>query len=292
MKWLVSLAGAGLVMITLRDLFHTLWHPTRHGGLSRLVMTVLWRLARRFRAPGRVVGLVGPLSMVTVVGMWALTVVLGWAIVYWPHMPGAFTFSPGSDAAREPALLDSVYLSLVTVTTLGLGDIAPGEGWLRLVSPLEALVGFALLTATVSWVLEIYPALTRRRVLAVRLALLRDADPPTRQIDCTAGALLLDSLATDVARVRVDFTQYAEAYYFHDGEDHSSLAATVGYAAVLARRGQAARRPEVRLAGALLAGALKDLATILDQRFLHTGGPPTAVFAAYAADHGRDDARP
>ncbi|MFF8843375.1 potassium channel family protein [Streptomyces sp. NPDC015127] len=287
MKWLVSLVGAGLVMVTLRDLFHTLWHPTRHGGLSRLVMTALWRLARRYRARRRVVGLVGPLAMVTVVCMWAATVILGWAIVYWPHMPGAFTFSPGSEAAQEPALLDSVYLSLVTVATLGLGDITPGEGWLRLASPLEALVGFALLTATVSWVLEIYPALTRRRVLAIRLALLRDANPTQQQIDSTAGALLLDSLATEVVRVRIDFTQYAEAYYFHDGEDHSSLAAMVGYAAALAERGQAAGRPEVRLAGELLAGALRDLAAILDQRFLHTGAVPTDVFAAYAADHGR-----
>ncbi|KAB1139859.1 two pore domain potassium channel family protein [Streptomyces luteolifulvus] len=292
MKWLISLVGAGLVMIALRDLFHTLWHPTRHGGLSRLVMTALWRLARRLRARRRVVGLVGPLAMVTVVGMWAGTVILGWAIVYWPHMPGAFTFSPGSKAAQEPAVLDSVYLSLVTVATLGLGDIAPGEGWLRLVSPLEALVGFALLTATVSWVLEIYPALSRRRVLAVRLALLRDSNPTTQQIDCTAGALLLDGLATEVVRVRIDFTQYAEAYYFHDGEDHSSLAAMVGFAAALAERGQAARRSEVRLAGDVLAGALKDLAATLDQRFLHTSGTPTEVFAAYAADHGRSRAYP
>jgi hypothetical protein len=291
MKWLVSLVGAGLVMVSLRDLFHTLWHPTRHGGLSRLVMTALWRLARRFRARRRVVGLVGPLAMVTVVGMWAGTVVIGWAIVYWPHMPEAFTFSPGSQAAQEPALLDSLYLSLVTVATLGLGDIAPGEDWLRLVSPLEALVGFALLTATVSWVLEIYPALTRRRVLAIRLALLRDADPTTGQLDSTAGALLLDSLATEVVRVRLDFTQYAEAYYFHDGEDHSSLAAMVGYATALAERGQTARRPEVRLAGDLLAGALADLAAILDQRFLHTGGAPAEVFAAYATDHGRGRAQ-
>ncbi|WP_318216982.1 potassium channel family protein [Streptomyces sp. SCL15-6] len=287
MEWLVSLAGAGLVMVTLRDLFHTIWHPTRHGGLSRLVMTVLWRLARRFRARRRVVGLVGPLAMVTTVCMWAGTVILGWAVIYWPHMPGSFTFSSGSRAAQEPALLDSVYLSLVMVATLGLGDIAPDEGWLRLVSPLEALIGFALLTATVSWVLEIYPALTRRRVLAIRLALLRDSGTTTHQVDGTAGALLLHDLATEVVRVRIDFTQYAEAYYFHDGEDHSSLAAVIGYAAALARRGQAAERPDVRLAGDLLVGALNDLAAILDQRFLHTGGTPADVFAAYAADHGR-----
>lgn len=287
MEWLVSLAGAGLVMAALRDLFHTLWHPTRHGGLSRLVMTALWRLARHLRVRGRVVGLVGPLAMVTVVGMWAVTIILGWAIIYWPHMPGAFTFSPDSSAAQQSALLDSVYLSLVTVATLGLGDIAPAEGWLRLVSPLEALIGFALLTATVSWVLEIYPALTRRRVLAIRLALLQRADPSVQQLDCTVGATLLESLANEVARVRIDFTLYAEAYYFHDGEDHSSLAAMIGYAADLAHSGRTARRADVRLTGDLLAGALEDLAALLDQRFLHTGGTPADVFAAYAADHGR-----
>ncbi|MFI6494433.1 potassium channel family protein [Streptomyces sp. NPDC050564] len=287
MEWLVSLAGVGLVMAALRDLFHTLWHPTRHGGLSRLVMSALWRLARHLRVRGRVVGLVGPLAMVTVVGMWAVTIILGWAIVYWPHMPGAFTFAPGSKAAQQPALLDSVYLSLVMVATLGLGDITPAAGWLRLVSPLEALVGFALLTASVAWVLQIYPALSRRRVLAIRLALLQRSDPSVHQLDCPVGATLLENLATEVARVRIDFTQYAEAYYFHDGEDHSSLAATIGYAADLAHRGRAARRSDARLTGELLAGALEDLATILDQRFLHTGGTPTEVFAAYAADHGR-----
>ncbi|MFF9286698.1 potassium channel family protein [Streptomyces griseosporeus] len=287
MKWSVSLLGAGLVLAVLRDLFHTLWHPTRHGGLSRLVMTALWRLSRRVRPPWRVAGLVGPLAMVTVVVMWAATVVLGWAIIYWPHMPGAFRFAPGSEAAQAPSALDSVYLSLVTVATLGLGDIAPAEGWLRLVSPLEALVGFALLTAAVSWVLEIYPALSRRRALAVRLALLREADPTPGQLDNTAGALLLDGLAGEVVRVRVDFTQYAEAYYFHDGEDRASFAAMAGFAGALAERGQGARRPEVRLAGELLTAALRDLAAVLDQRFLHTGGAPAEVFAAYAADHDR-----
>lgn len=287
MAWLVSLAGAGLVMAALRDLFHTLWHPTRHGGLSRLVMTVLWRLSHHLRARRRVAGIVGPLAMVTVVSMWAATIILGWALVYWPHMPEAFNFADGSKPGQQSGLLDSLYMSLATVATLGLGDIVPTAGWLRVVAPLEALVGFALLTATVSWVLEIYPALTRRRVLAVRLALLRRSDPTARQLDSAVAALILDSLATEVVRVRIDFTQYAEAYYFHDGEDHAALAATVGYAASLAQRGQAAQRADVRLMGDVLAGALEDLATILDQRFLHTGGTPEEVFSAYAADHGR-----
>lgn len=292
MEWVVSLLGAGLVMAALRDLFHTLWHPTRRGGVSRLVMTALWRMAQHFPARRRAAGLVGPLAMVIVVGWWACAVILGWALIYWPHMPGSFAFGSGLKAAQHGDLLDSLYLSLVTVATLGFGDIVPAENWLRVAAPLEALVGFALLTATVSWVLEIFPALTRRRVLAIRLALLRSSKPSTPQLDCALGASLLESLATDVVRVRVDLTQYAEAYYFHDGEDHTSLAATIGYAVELAQRGRAAQRPDVCLAATMLDGALEDLATVIDQQFLRTGGTSREVFAAYAADHERTLTQP
>ncbi|MCF6522069.1 potassium channel family protein [Streptomyces sp. JJ36] len=284
----VSLLGAAVILTVLRDLFHTLWHPTRRGGVSRVVMTLMWRAARLFPAHRRVAGLAGPLAMVTVVGLWAMAIVLGWALVYVPHMPEEFTFSRGLEPTEHADLLDSVYFSLVTVGTLGFGDIAPTSTWLRIVAPLEALIGFALLTATVSWVLEIYPALTRRRALALRLATLRRATPTREQMHSTLGAVLLENLAADLSRVRIDFSQYPESYYFHDGEHADlALAALVGYAAELARDGRASDRADVRLAAAVLTDTLEELATTLDQRFLHTGGTPAEVFAAFARDHDR-----
>ncbi|MET8677009.1 potassium channel family protein [Streptomyces sp. NPDC004647] len=283
----MSVAGAVVVMAGLRDLFHTIWHPTRRGGLSRLVMTALWRLSRHLPARWRVAGLVGPLGMVAVMGTWALAIILGWALIYWPHMPESFAFAAGPERFERADLLDALYLSLVTVTTLGLGDIAPTAWWLRVAAPLESLVGFVLLTATVAWVLETYPALARRRALAIRLALLSRTDPSMRQLGCALGASLLESLATEVVRVRVDFTQYTETYYFHDGEKRTSLAVTVHCAADLAEYGQTARRRDVRLTAAMLAAALDDLATVLDQLYLRTGGSRKDVLAAYAADHGQ-----
>ncbi|MFE2164023.1 ion channel [Streptomyces sp. NPDC059447] len=165
------------MLIVLRDVFHTLWHPTRHGGLSRLVMTALWQLASATARRRRASGLAGPVAMMAVVALWALTAVVGWALIYWPHMPEAFTYAAGLQPAEHAGFLDALYVSLVHTSTLGLGDIAPAEGWLQILAPPEALLGFVLLSATVAWTLGIYPALARRRALALRLSHLARTRP-------------------------------------------------------------------------------------------------------------------
>jgi hypothetical protein len=87
--------------------------------------------------------------------------------------------------------------------------------------------------------------------------------------------------------VSVDFMQYAESYYFYDGDDRTSLPAQIGDAVEQADEAAAAAHPEVRQSGSALKAALEDLAAILDERFLHTLGTPKQTFEAYARDHGR-----
>ncbi|MFC9388503.1 potassium channel family protein [Streptomyces venezuelae] len=290
MTWLPVLAGAALILFVLRDIFHTLWHPTRHGGLSRLVMRQVWRLSTHHGDRWRPAGLAGPLGMLVVVAVWALTVAVGWALVYWPYMPDGFSYASGLTPAEHAGPIDALYISLVTLATLGLGDIAPTAGWLRVLAPIEALVGFVLLSATVAWLLGIYPALARRRALALRLSHVRRSRVTAEALDSAGGAALLDGLSSELSTVTVDFLQYAESYYFYDGDENTSLPGQLGYAAGLADEAARARHPDVRLSASVLHTALRDLATVLDERFLRTGGPPERVFAAYAADHGRSGA--
>ena len=73
-------------------------------------------------------------------------------------------------ARNEQAALS---IALVTVATLGFGDILPADPVLRVVAPVQALVGFVLLTAAISWVLQVYPPLGRRRALARRQSAMR-----------------------------------------------------------------------------------------------------------------------
>ena len=288
MGWLISTLGAAVVVAVLWDVFQNLWHPSGRGRLSGFVMTMVWRLSRHLGSRGRLAALAGPLALVAVVGTWGILIVLGWTLIYWPHLPDSFVFSTGLQPARRSDLLDAVYLSLVTAATLGYGDIVPAAGWLRVAAPLQALVGFALLTAAVSWVLQIYPALTRRRVLALRLALLRRADTldSLPDLDSPLPAALLESLASGIAQVRVDLTQYAATYYFRDNDPRASLAATLGHATDLARSALTSRRADVRRGATILTCALEDLADLLDERFLHVGGTSTEILDAYAADHG------
>ncbi len=287
--WVAVAAGLLLVALVLRDIFHTLIHPAGQGTLARVVFSGLWRLSGRLRGFAGPVALVGPLGVVLVILVWAVLVVVGWALVYWPFLPEGFSYSLGLAPETRSRVLDAGYVSVVTMATLGFGDIVPENPWLRVAVPLEALVGFALLTAAVSWVLQVYPALARRRVLALRLESLCRADPTGDWVhhDSSAPAGVLHTLAGEVSAVRVDLTQYAETYYFRDPGDVASLPASLSIARDLVDRAAAAPRADVRHAGRTLAAALDDLAQRLDRDHLSVGGSTSEVLDAFARDHGR-----
>ena len=286
--WVITCIGVAVVLAALRDIFHTLWHPSGHGGLGRRVLAAVWRAGRPRQGHRRVRVLAGPLAMVVVVLAWVGLIVLGWTLIYWPHLDDGFFFSEPLQQTTRGGLLDALYLSMVTLATLGFGDIVPTAEWLRVAVPLEAMLGFVLLTAAVTWVLQVYPALMRRRALAIRLSLLHRADAVRvlAEDDVPMAANLLEDLAGEVVQARVDLTQYAETYYFRESEESTSLAATIGTAVQLAHAAERSPRADLRFAGKLLDTALADFAGLLDAHFLRVGGPPQAVLAAYAADHG------
>jgi hypothetical protein len=286
MEWVLTVIGVLLVAAIVRDVFHTLFHPIGHGSIAPWVMKLIWRLLRLLPPDRRIATLTGPLGIAMVVLTWGVIAVFGWTLIFLAQMPEGFAYGSELNPAERHGVVDSIYLSLVTVATLGFGDVVPTSLSLRLVAPLEALFGFMLLTAAVSWVLEIYPAVHRRRVLAMQLSNLRKA----RQTDPAFGidsvpVDVLAALAASIVEARNDFTQYGATYYFRDLEVDASLAASLEYATHLAAEASASSQPQMRLTGALLTAAVDNLAELLDQEFLRLGGDTAAVVQAYATDH-------
>ncbi|MFI7482928.1 potassium channel family protein [Kocuria sp. M1R5S2] len=291
MDVVLTLAGIALIVMGLLDIFHGLLHPSGKGALGHAVLVGAWRLSK---ATGHRAGsVVGPAAMVAVVLVWVGLQALGWALVYLPHVPGGFSYSPGVDASDYGDLAEALYISLVTLATLGFGDVVAVDPVLRLASPIEALTGFALLTAALTWFTQVYPPLSRRRSLALELKSLADEGwaGSIPQLDPVAAAGVLHTLAAEVDKARIDLTQYNESYYFQEEDPALSLARQLPCTLLLRDAAATAPTADVRLAGARLGGALEQLAHKLRKDFVRSGPSPEEAFAAYAEDHRRHGRR-
>lgn len=288
MSVLLTIVGIGIILLGLMDMFHTLLHPSGQGRLSQLVLSTAWAVSKA--AGHRLGSMVGPAAMVAVVLLWVALQGLGWALVYYPHVPDGFMYSSGVDPAAYPDFVEAIYVSFVTLSTLGYGDMVATDSWIRVASPFEALTGFALLTSALTWFMQLYPPLLRRRALALELKGLADVGyaEASQNVEPAVFTRVLDALGSAVEKVRVDFTQHTEGFYFRESDPDLSLARQLPY--VLRLRDAAMTRKEeaVRLSAQRLSSALEQLGTELKEDFLGTGEHPGEVFAAYAAEHGQD----
>lgn len=286
MAWFYTILGITVAAVGLNDIFHTLLKPSGRGRLSFFLVSTVWRISRR--AGHKRGTLTGPLAVITVITVWALLQTVGWALVYYPHIPEGFSYAMGVEEARYPDWAEAVYFSMVTLSTLGYGDTVAINEWLRPLSPLQAVTGFAVLTAAVSWFMQIYPALARRRALAIRLTSLREVRYSARlaEVDAVVATQLLVALANDIVQVRVDLTQNSETYYFRETDAGLSLAASTSYAHELCSHARLSQRADVRLGGEVLESALDGLASFLKTQFRLTGNTTAELLDSFASDHG------
>ncbi len=256
MTVLATAVGVGLILLALVDIFLTVFNPlTRSGSLSRGIGRGVWASARAgARWHPSLLAVAGPAAMVTIVASWATLLAVGWALVYWPWLPEAFLLQTGLDPDEHGGFLEALSVSLTTLATLGYGDVTPARAWLRLLAPVQALVGLALATAAISWVLSTYPVLARRRSLAHDVWLLRkvegvDGLPPLALDESAASGMLAD-LATRLVVIREDLAQFPITYYFRADDPRSELCVALPALAELAgEAGNPACPPAVRYQG-------------------------------------------
>jgi hypothetical protein len=282
---LSTVAGVSLVGLAARDAFEALFHPDGRMLVSRAVMRGWWRVLRHRPSA---LPLAGPLSLLTILACWLVLLVCGWALVLWPHFPERFAFAPG---AEGNTLVDAVYISIVTLSTIGYGDVVPAADSLRLLVPLEALLGFGLLTAAVSWLLSVYPALSRRRSLAYEIWLLRAALGSAGGIvqrEGRSAEQLFGELLSRLVAVERDLVTLPLTYYFAERDERFSLPGVMPWLLELAERGTGDDVPtRTQLRARMLRAAIDDFARTTAGRFRVDGaGATTAeLLAAYARDH-------
>jgi hypothetical protein len=182
LRWALVLGAAVLIGIVLWDAFEVIVLPrrvARRWRVTRLFYRVTWGIwsavARRIRSRERresLLGIYGPLSLLFLLGLWAVSLVLGFGALHWAL--GTTLHTPA-----EPASFGTyLYLSGTTFFTLGLGDVTPRGPLARALTVLESGVGFGFLALVIGYFPVLYSAFSRREV-SITLLDPRAGSPPT-----------------------------------------------------------------------------------------------------------------
>jgi len=276
MTVLVTVVGAALIMAGLADVFKTLFHPALHGAMSDRIARMVWKVCRAAadRHP-KTLTFAGPIALIFIIADWVLLNFIGFGLIYFPHIKVGFW--------------GAMVNSLEALSTLAEGSNA-GISWLRVLSGVEAIIGFTIFTASISWLLSIYPIIESRRSVAHTATLLHEAEKETgvdliREASQEASTTMF-SLAQELAVLRNQMAQFPITHYFYVGEAKTVLAGILPYLADLADRTVNPAAPKnLRIPGTMLGGAVSDFLCFIAQFVL--GQPSTdrtEIMAAYARD--------
>jgi hypothetical protein len=286
-----TVLGVLLIALALRDIFDVLFHPLGRGMIARRVVRSIAAVVRRAPRGGGGLGLLaGPLSYIAVVGTWAALLVVGWALVFLPQMPQGFHFDPGLDPSQHSGFLDAIYVSLVNLTSLGYGDISPASAGMRLLGPIETMFGLGLLTASISWLLSIYGAISRRDSLAHEVHLAKEAEERLGEKLADADPQLLETMlagfSDQLIRARRDLIHFPIVHYFRTEDEERALAGLLPFLGDLAdEAGEESRPHALRVRAEILRMAIDDFAETLRWRLLMPGESTDETLRHYQSDH-------
>ncbi|MBI4962599.1 MAG: two pore domain potassium channel family protein [Desulfomonile tiedjei] len=278
MRILSALLGGGFILVVLWDAFETIILPrrvTRRVRLTRLFYRYTWvaysALVSSLWFGKRKEGyfsFYGPLSLLVLVGLWALGLMVGFACLHWAA--GSELNTPDG---RQSFLTD-LYLSGTTFFTLGLGDVSPRTALARFLVVMEAGMGFAFLALIIGYVPPLNQSFSRREV-SISLLDARAGSPPTaaemlfRHKD-THGMEELEQLLHEWELWSAEFLEIHLSYpvlaYFrsqHDNQSWLAALTTVLDASALVMTGvEGACRRQAQRTFAMARHAVVDLAIV------------------------------
>jgi hypothetical protein len=174
--------GLVILWVVFLDAFETVVLPrrvTRHFKLTAWFYRRTWipwkKVATYIRTPSRqqsFLGYFGPLSLITLLAFWATSLIFGFALLQ-------YGLGGHEQLGNEPITFGRIiYQSGQTFFTLGYGDILPITAAARIVSVLEAGMGFAFLGVVIGYIPVVYASFSRREI-QISMLDARAGSPPT-----------------------------------------------------------------------------------------------------------------
>lgn len=164
--WLWTVLGVGCVIVVSLEVFGT----TTQSGFAPLTQwfarTVRRTLAGLHRAgPANLKGKLGVVETLLMVAGWIVWTWVGWSLVFMGHEMAVVDGSTG-----EPAgVWARIYFAGFVFSTLGLGDYQPGGPLWQMFTAIGAVLGFFLVTFSISFLVPLVQSAMSKWKLALNL---------------------------------------------------------------------------------------------------------------------------
>lgn len=235
MTALFTVAGLLVLLFVAYDVYATILDASgRAGPISGWLNRSMWSLTRplafRFsrQRRHRLLNLVGPMLMPALIVIYLLLLISGFALIYFPRMPAEFSVLPTAISATP---IESLYFSGTTLITVGYGDITPRTLFVRCVALIEGASGFALISLAVTYLITVYSALARKRIIA--LSFYHQAEEGANVAGFishhfVAGRFygfesVLRMAARDINELQESHAEHPVIHYFHPVAVHKSM---------------------------------------------------------------------
>ncbi|MGO9863098.1 MAG: potassium channel family protein [Terriglobales bacterium] len=283
MHWWASIAGTVLIFIILMDAFETVVLPRR---IKRSIRIASWfykkswrfwtRTGRHIKSANRREGFLayfGPLSLLVLLGIWALGLIFGFACVQ-------YGLGAHLSAANEKITFGKiVYLSGETFFTLGYGDITPSNFTARALAVMEAGLGFAFLGVVVGYLPVIYNSFATREI-EISLLDARAGSPPSAaeflgRLGCCPDQSVLDEIFRDWERWCADLLSshisYPVLLFFRSQHSNqswlSTLTVMLDVTSLVTTGVEGIHAEQAKLTFAMARHAAVDLAQVADAEY-------------------------
>jgi hypothetical protein len=283
MHWWASIAGIVLIFVILMDAFETVVLPRRikrHFRIASLFYKNTWgfwtRVGRHIKSANRREGFLayyGPLSLIVLLGFWALGLIFGFACVQ-------YGLGEHLTLVNEKITFGKVvYLSGETFFTLGYGDVTPNNAAARALAVMEAGLGFAFLGVVVGYLPVIYNSFATREV-EISLLDARAGSPPSAteflgRLGCCPDQTVLDNIFRDWERWSADLLSshisYPVLLFFRSQHSNqswlSALTVMLDVTSLVMTGVEGIHPDQAKLTFAMARHAVVDLAQVVSSQY-------------------------
>lgn len=166
-----GLVGFALILLAMVDFIWTTMSLRDAGPVTRRFSCWIWSgFLTAYRASGNpgVITMAGPVILFGTLSGWILMLWLGWTLVFMSHESALMELPDMGPAG----FWGRVYYSGFTISTLGIGGVAPGSSFWRVLTTIAALNGLIVITVGITYLLAVLGAVVERRQFAAHLSAL------------------------------------------------------------------------------------------------------------------------